>query len=140
MTDVFLRIFNYAINYFAILPQARNQRGRGRPPLPFFKNWKNSAPILGKDTLIVVIYGLHFFGSFKSFQEKQPKILHCGAFLSCVVYEIFIEVPSFQVLIEVFIAPVLSLEQLFTKKILGKSKSYCYRSECFHVENASTHQ
>ena len=31
--------------------------GAGRSPLPFFENWKKKCPNLGKNALIVVIYG-----------------------------------------------------------------------------------
>ena len=62
--------------------------------MPFLKNWK----ILERNALIVSILGSisHFKCGFKSFQEKKPMFFPCGAFLSCVVDEIFIDVPWFR--------------------------------------------
>ena len=62
--------------------------------MPFLKNWE----ILERNALIVSILGSisHFKCGFKSFQEKKPMFFPCGAFLSCVVDEIFIDVPWFR--------------------------------------------
>ena len=68
----------------------------GEVSAALFQKLEKSAPILGKNAEIVTTYGLYLSCSFKSFQEKKANILSCGAFLSCVVDKMFIEVPKFQ--------------------------------------------
>ena len=68
------------------------KRGGGEVSPTIFENLEKSTLILGKNVLIVAMYWLHFSCDFKSFQEKKPKILSCGAFLSHKD-EMFIAVP-----------------------------------------------
>ena len=64
---------------------------------PFLKIEKKYPDFLGKNALIVYIYGLNF--SFKmlfDILEKNSEIFPCGAFLFWAVDEMFIEVHLFQ--------------------------------------------
>ena len=63
-----------------------------------FWKLKRSAPILGKNTLIVFIYGLNLSLNwcFKSIWEKKSRNFPFGALLSCAVDKLFIEMPLFQ--------------------------------------------
>ena len=54
--------------------------GRGEVSLALFQKLEKSAPMLGKNALIVTIYGLNFSCSLKSFQEKKTKFYHAGLF------------------------------------------------------------
>ena len=73
--------------------QARNL-GRGRDLAYPFLNIKNSALNLGKNTLIVSIYGLNEV--LRASRRKNSRIFTCRAILCCVIDKMFIELPLCQ--------------------------------------------
>ena len=73
--------------------QQRGERGGGLL-FPSLKIENKCPDFAKKNILIVFIYGLNFSFKmlfYKYIGEKSPNI-PCGAFLSCVLYEMFIEV------------------------------------------------
>ena len=87
-------------NYFEIfLIQARNLRGeRGRSPLFFFEIGKK-CPNFGKKMPWLCPSWVKFLilnVVLRVSRRKKPIFLFCRAFLSCVVDEMFIDVPWFR--------------------------------------------
>ena len=72
-------------------------KGEGRSTLLFFENWKNMHRIWQKLPWFCWSLGLNFTFKNAILRESRRKIsaeiFFCGAFVSCVVDKMFIEVP-----------------------------------------------
>ena len=67
--------------------------GRGKVSPTFFQKLEKSVIAL---TVVILGYISQLKYGFKNFQEKKTQFFPCGAFLSCMVDQMFIEVPWFQ--------------------------------------------
>ena len=124
-TDIFRRV-------------TRGGRG-GRSPLPFFKNWEK-VPQFWKKMPWLCPSWVKFLISNVVLRVSRRKInifFPCGAFLSCVVDEMFIDVPWFQenspALKNSWLLAWVSFcnKQFFSQTQITLSSSTCKRANFF---------
>ena len=86
LTKVIGKFCSFRICYKKV-SSAKLEGGGGQVSPALFQKLEKSVLILGKNSLIVVVYGVNFTfkTQFLRVCRRKPEILPCGAYLSCVV-------------------------------------------------------